>query len=99
MKNRIVKALISFAFVFTPTFVATGQSCPGDRISCDRCGYMECYAGSPIYTYGSTVYASCWPTTNSCSGWCINPQEVKIDWDADCDGVRYTGSGYTCCGY
>ena len=80
-------------------FHVAAQSCPGDKFTCSRCYYGDCF-GVPVITYGNANPSLiCVATTNSCSGICINPQEVVIYWEAQCDGEMYYGSGYTCCSY
>lgn len=97
MLRLITRVLVVLSVLASPIQISA-QSCPGEELRCNRCGYWECYS-APVLTYGLTLNVICHPSTNSCSGICINPQEVVIYWEAECDGQTYYGNGYTCCSY
>ncbi len=94
LMRRLVEGVLTAVILLqTSTVLLYAQSCPGENITCSRCGYWGCFSGG-VLSYGTVTSVICFPSTNNCSG-CVD--EVGVDWTATCDGVTYSGGGTICC--
>ena len=98
MIRCFVLSLIALIMLVGLPKVGPAQSCPGEYIDCNRCGASTCFT-LPVISYGNITSVNCFYLTNSCGGFCYNPQEIYASWEATCQGQTYYGGGTLCCSY